>query len=67
MSFFGFDEPNSLEDERRKFLQDAAQHEDLAVYTWREESYDGFGAALQEGGVELNDQTFGGGGNCGLF
>ncbi|PSR72806.1 hypothetical protein PHLCEN_2v11303 [Hermanssonia centrifuga] len=65
MSFFGFDEPNSLEDERRKLLQDAAQHEDVAVYTWGEESYDGLGDALQEGGDELNDETFGGGGQVG--
>ncbi|KAF9005908.1 topoisomerase II-associated protein PAT1 [Cyathus striatus] len=35
------------------------ESEDLAVYTWGEESYDGLGDALQEGGDELNDETFG--------
>jgi DNA topoisomerase 2-associated protein PAT1 len=33
--------------------------EDVAVYTWGEESYDGLGDVLQEGGDELNDETFG--------
>ena len=68
MSFFGFDQPNSLEDEKRKFLEgrlDGAQQEDLAVYTWGEESYDGLGDALQERGDELNDETFGGIGEVG--
>lgn len=62
MSFFGFDQPNSLEDEKRRFLESgaqAAQQGDVAVYTWGEESYDGLGDALQEGGDELNDETFG--------
>jgi DNA topoisomerase 2-associated protein PAT1 len=35
------------------------ESEDVAVYTWGEESYDGLGDALQEGGDELNDETFG--------
>ena len=68
MSFFGFDQPNSLEEEKRKFLEgglQGAQQEDVAVYTWGEESYDGLGDALQEGGDELNDETFGGGGAVG--
>ena len=68
MSFFGFDQPNSLEDEKRRFLErgaDAAQQGDVAVYTWGEESYDGLGDALQEGGDELNDETFGGSGDIG--
>jgi len=34
--------------------------ERIAEYTWGEESYDGLGDALQEGGDELNDETFGG-------
>lgn len=62
MSFFGFDQPNSLEDEKRRFLESggqAAQQGDVAVYTWGDESYDGLGEALQEGGDELNDETFG--------
>jgi DNA topoisomerase 2-associated protein PAT1 len=33
--------------------------QDVAVYTWGEESYDGLGDALQERGDELNDETFG--------
>jgi DNA topoisomerase 2-associated protein PAT1 len=67
MSFFGFDQPNSLEDEKRKFLErgEHGLHDDVAVYTWGEESYDGLGDALQEGGDELNDETFGGAGEVG--
>ena len=67
MSFFGF-ENSSLEDERRRFLESGgkgAQQDDVAVYTWGEESYDGLGDALQEGGDDLNDETFGGGGAVG--
>lgn len=63
MSFFGFDQPNSLEDEKRKFVEEGLQgpqQDDLAVYTWGEESYDGLGDALHERGDELNDETFGG-------
>ena len=39
--------------------------EDLAVYTWGEDSYDGLGDALQEGGDDLNDETFGSVGTIG--
>lgn len=60
MSFFGF-ESSKLEQEKKKFLEGGLQEsEDLAVYTWGEESYDGLGDALLEGGDELNDETFGG-------
>jgi len=60
MSFFGFESSN-LEQEKKKFLEGGLQEsEDLAVYTWGEESYDGLGDALLEGGDELNDETFGG-------
>ncbi len=62
MAFFGFEQHNDLEDEKRKFLEggpSGANQEDVAVYTWGEESYDGLGDALQEGGDELNDETFG--------
>ncbi|KAH9945729.1 topoisomerase II-associated protein [Amylocystis lapponica] len=60
MSFFGFNQHNDLEREKRRFLETGgAQNEDLAVYTWGEENYDGLGDALQEGGDELNDETFG--------
>jgi len=39
--------------------------EDVAVYTWGEESYDGLGDALHEGGDDLNDETFGSSGPIG--
>ncbi|KAH7914818.1 topoisomerase II-associated protein PAT1 [Hygrophoropsis aurantiaca] len=59
MSFFGFGQ-GSLEQEKKKFLEGGLQEsEDLAVYTWGEDSYDGLGDALLEGGDELNDETFG--------
>lgn len=59
MSFFGF-ETSNLEQDKKKFFEGGLQEsEDLAVYTWGEESYDGLGDALQEGGDELNDETFG--------
>ncbi|KAL4250335.1 PAT1 family protein [Abortiporus biennis] len=64
-SFFGFDNQIDLEAEKRKFLEGGAQNEDIAVYTWGEDSYDGLGDALQEGGDELNDETFGGSGPVG--
>ncbi|TFK71608.1 hypothetical protein BDN72DRAFT_817099 [Pluteus cervinus] len=63
MSFFGF-EQNDLEQERRKFLE-GTFNEDIAVYNWGEENYDGLGDVLQEGGDELNDETFGGAGAVG--
>ena len=68
MSFSGFDQLNNLESEKRKFFEGglrASQHEDLATFVWGEESYDGLGEALQEGGDELNDETFGGTGAVG--
>ncbi|KAJ6621334.1 topoisomerase II-associated protein PAT1 [Mycena sp. CBHHK59/15] len=65
MSFFGFQD-NDLEKEKQKFMDGGShEHEDVAVYTWGEESYDGLGDALQEGGDDLNDETFGGGGSVG--
>ena len=67
MSFFGFEQDNDLENEKRKFLEGAANQQDVAVYTWGEESYDGLGDALQEGGDELNDETFGTTGAIGAF
>ena len=65
MSFFGF-EQSDLEKQKQSFL-DGSLHEseDLAVYTWGEDSYDGLGDALQEGGDELNDETFGSSDNVG--
>ena len=69
MSFFGFEQPTDLEEERRRIHKAGlnGKHEDLAVYTWGEESYDGLGDALQEGGDELNDETFGGSGAVGKY
>ena len=60
MSFFGLPQ-HDLEEERRKFLEGGAKEgdEDLQVFTWGEDSYDGLGDALHEGGDELNDETFG--------
>ncbi|KAJ7634146.1 topoisomerase II-associated protein PAT1 [Mycena polygramma] len=64
MSFFGFQE-NNLEEERQRIRNGGSgENEDVAVYTWGEESYDGLGDALQEGGDDLNDETFGGTGNA---
>jgi DNA topoisomerase 2-associated protein PAT1 len=60
MSFFGFEQPSRLQQEKQRFLEGKVQQEDLAVYTWGEDSYDGLGDALLEGGDELNDETFGG-------
>ena len=65
MSFFGLGQ-NDLEKEKQKFLDGGLQEsEDVAVYTWGEDSYDGLGDALHEGGDELNDETFGGTGAVG--
>ncbi|KAG8949444.1 hypothetical protein FRC04_008543 [Tulasnella sp. 424] len=53
-SFFGFD---------TSFPPGKLEQEDVAVYTWGEESYEGLGNALNqldEQGDELNDETFGG-------
>ncbi|KAG5650360.1 hypothetical protein H0H81_012506, partial [Sphagnurus paluster] len=58
MSFFGF-ETNDLEQEKLGFKQSGGL-EDVAVYTWGEEGYDGLGDLLQEERNELNDETFGG-------
>ena len=58
MSFFGFPE--------RDLARDRLENpEDVAVYTWGEESYDGLGDVLQEGGDDLNDETFGSAGPVG--
>ncbi|KAF5383709.1 hypothetical protein D9615_003665 [Tricholomella constricta] len=60
MSFFGF-EQNDLEQEKLNFNDSGALgSEQVAVYTWGEEGYDGLGDLLQEGRDELNDETFGG-------
>ncbi|KAG6836985.1 hypothetical protein H0H93_016689 [Arthromyces matolae] len=55
-----FLETHDLEQEKQKFkISAAAPSEDLAVYTWGEESYDGLGDLLQEGQDDFNDETFG--------
>lgn len=67
MSFFGFQE-NNLEEERQRIRNGGSgANEDVAVYTWGEESYDGLGDALQEGGDDFNDETFGGTGSVGEY
>ncbi|KAK2463708.1 hypothetical protein APHAL10511_004459 [Amanita phalloides] len=59
MAFLGF-EAESLDKEKQYFVHTIAQGaEEVPVFTWGEESYDGLGDALQEGGDELNDETFG--------
>jgi DNA topoisomerase 2-associated protein PAT1 len=72
MAFFGLDQNDLLERERQEFLNGQSRHggpgggqPDVAVYTWGEESYDGLGDALNEGGDDLNDETFGGSGPVG--
>jgi len=67
MSFFGLEQPHTLEREKQQFLDGKKEQEDLAVYTWGEESYDGLGDVLLEGGDELNDETFGATGQVGEF
>jgi len=65
MSFFGF-EGNDLEQEKLNSKKgNIHQSDDVAVYTWGEEGYDGLGDLLQERGDELNDETFGGVGSVG--
>lgn len=67
MSFFGIDN-NDLENEKRKYLEGTPDDDsDIPVYTWGTERYDGLGEVLQEGGDDLNDETFGGAGPVGAF
>jgi DNA topoisomerase 2-associated protein PAT1 len=56
MSFFGFKQGDLEQD---KFNYKKGNADDVAVYTFGEEGYDGLGDLLQEGGDELNDETFG--------
>jgi len=66
MSFFGFDDHQAeINRDKRAFTAGASSSEDLAVYNWGGDEYDGLGDALQEGGDELNDETFGAVGNVG--
>jgi len=67
MSFFGLPQ-HDLEHEKLRFGHGPLREPDgVAVYTWGEESYDGLGDALQEGGDELNDETFGAVGSIGEY
>ena len=67
MSFFGFEQTNRLQQEKQRFLEGKVEQEDLAVYTWGEDSYDVLGDAVLEGGDELNDETFGSTEDIGKF
>lgn len=75
MSFFGFDtslppdaragarglvdnEERELEDKIQRALAASAQ-EDVEVYTWGQDGYDGLGDQLQETNDDFNDDTFG--------
>jgi DNA topoisomerase 2-associated protein PAT1 len=66
MSFFGF-ETDDPDNGRRQFLDDGPldDRSDIPVYTWGADNYDTLGDALQEGGDDLNDETFGGSGPVG--
>ena len=73
MSFFGFDtslppedKREALESEEEKALNakiqralDASAQEDVEVYTWGRDGYDGLGDQLQETNDEVNEDTFG--------
>lgn len=66
MSFFGIDN-NDLENEKRNYLDGTLDDgSDIPVYTWGTDRYDGLGDVLQEGGDDLNDETFGGTGPVGV-
>lgn len=68
MSFFGFDtslpgkgapdEESALNDKIERALAASAQ-EDVEVYTWGQDTYDGLGDQLQETNDDLNEDTFG--------
>lgn len=67
MAFFGL-ENNGLEEERRRYREGRLGNgEDIAVFNWGGDDYDGLGNALQEGGDDLNDETFGGSGPVGRY
>lgn len=63
MSFFGFDA--NLPDAQKFSKGGQHEEEDVAVYTWGEEGYDGLGDALDERGDDFNDETFGDSGRIG--
>lgn len=73
MSFFGFDtslppenkaaalatdEERALNDKIQRALEASAQ-EDVEVYTWGQDGYDGLGDQLVETNDDFNEDTFG--------
>ena len=74
MSFFGFDtslpaddkaavlsskdEERALNDKIERALAASAQ-EDVEVYTWGQDGYDGLGEQLDEANDDVNEDTFG--------
>lgn len=73
MSFFGFDtslppgpkqapaeadEESALDAKIKRALEAGAQ-EDVEVYTWGRDDYDGLGSQLQETNDDANEDTFG--------
>ncbi|WFD43856.1 DNA topoisomerase 2-associated protein pat1 [Malassezia psittaci] len=71
MSFFGFDpalpkkgkrdvadEDSALDEKIERMLAASAQ-EDVEVYTWGQDAYDGLGDQLQETNDDFNEDTFG--------
>lgn len=63
MSFFGF-ENNNLEQERQNFMQgglDAGSSQNVAEFTWGEDSYDNLAQGDNSAEDDLNDVTFAGG------
>jgi hypothetical protein len=73
MSFFGFDtslppedKAAALENDEERALSEkieralaAGAKEDVAVYTWGQEGYDGLGDQLEEANDDFNEDTFG--------
>lgn len=52
------DDDDAAFEEKVRNLRAGAQ-EDVEIYTWGGEGYDGLGDLLQEAGDDLNDDTFG--------
>lgn len=67
MSFFGFDTslpkkggaPDEESALNEKIERALASKEDVEVYTWGQDAYDGLGDQLQETNDDLNEDTFG--------
>lgn len=72
MAFFGLEQNDVFEREKQQFRAGGGGGSGangasgaMPEFTWGEESYDGLGNALLEGGDDLNDETFGGSGPVG--